>query len=252
MSSDAVVLEVAYVSLTPQEATVEESIWREVDETQLATAVRRRLAENGVRCGLIGSQLPAAVRQLLDSTDHSVPGGADGQTGVDDTTPRQQRLQSRAGRRGKILASSRIQDRLDVLYVDQGAVRGRTFERAQCIFGVHTFPQGDGQVRLQLTPEIHHGQPRLDWVGHEGSFRLETDRNRESYDELTMELLLAPGHVFIVGCTPELKGLGANFFAETSGAVPRRNMLLIRLVQTQFDDLFAPDEIHAPLATPAN
>ena len=53
-----------------------------------------------------------------------------------------------------------------------------------------------------------------------------------------------PGQTLILSCTPESKGLGQNFFVDTSHGDPQQKLLLIRLAQTQRDDLF---ELSEPL-----
>jgi hypothetical protein len=44
--------------------------------------------------------------------------------------------------------------------------------------------------------------------------------------------------------------LGECFFAERSSGATQRTFILVRLSKTQLDDLFAPEQTSAPLATP--
>jgi len=62
--------------------------------------------------------------------------------------------------------------------------------------------------------------------------------------------MLAPGNVLMISGTPDVKGCGSSFFTETDSGTTYRRILLVRLAVTQYDDLFAPDQIVKPLATP--
>jgi hypothetical protein len=45
--------------------------------------------------------------------------------------------------------------------------------------------------------------------------------------------------------------MGQHFFVEQTGAAQVRTLLLIRLAVSQHDDLFAPDQLARPVATPS-
>jgi hypothetical protein len=217
----------------------------------LPVQLRRALGENGFRCGLVGPQLPESLRQLLDEQDDCLGIPRDDGKAIHGLLTPLQRLQSRAGRRNKIVASNSVRKRMVVLCREGGQVRGGTFEDAQCVFGLRTFPQGDGGVQLELIPEVQHGPLRQKWVGQEGMWRLDADRERKVFSQLRTEAVLSPGQTFLLTCTADGKGLGGQFFTEDASSGPVRKILLIRLAQTQLDELFAPEQISTPMATPA-
>jgi hypothetical protein len=246
MSSDTVVLEIAFVRLSGESLAAQDELWRQVDEQPLAADVRRRMNENGLRAGIVGSQLPPLLRKLLEEkADPLAIAGADLAT---DQTTTLRRLDCRAGKRGVILAG-RPREKLTLLLHEEGRVRGETFGGAQCLFSITTFPQGDGRVRVELVPEIEHGAERQQWVARDGAIRVEPGKNRRILDSLKMDLQLSPGDVLVATCTSEGKGLGKQFFADASPG--EQKVLLIRLAQTQYDDLFAPEKVSTPLVTPA-
>ena len=252
MSPDSVVLEVAFVPVSGEELDLEGELWKFVDEQQLRIELRRRLLRNGFRAGVLGTQLPTAIQQLVDAQPDVVQSLAQATGDSEAALPaRNQRRQLRAGRRAQIVSSPTIHESLAALYRDEdGTIRGETFTQAQCMFGLISRPLGDGRVQLEVTPEVQHGQPRQGWVGHEGAFRWDAERQRRVFDELRIEATLSPGQTLVLSTTQDAVGLGGQFF----GAATRRTggrLLLIRLAQTQFDDLFAPDRMVAPLATPA-
>lgn len=245
MSHDTVVLEIAFVRITGDALLRQDDLWREVDEQQVEPQARRRLLENGLRAGVVSSQLPPLLRQLLE--EKADPLAVKGPGITDDVTAAQRQLQSRAGKRGVILAGGQ-QEKMALLLQQDGRISGEEYVQAQCLFAVKTFPQGDGRVRLELVPEIEHGDARQRWVGQDGAFRVESSKEHKVLEHLRMELLLSPGEVLVLTCTPDQKGLGKQFFA--SSAAGEQKLLMIRIAQTQYDDVFAPEKLQAPVATP--
>jgi len=70
-------------------------------------------------------------------------------------------------------------------------------------------------------------------------------------DRLRLESLLGPGQSLVVSATGDIKGLGEHFFSETANSAVQRRLLVIRVAQTQLDDLFAAEPTPAPLAATA-
>jgi hypothetical protein len=252
MSPDTVVLEQVFLTMEEGQVDLDAELWSVLDEQPLSTEVRRRLLRNGFRGGLLGTQLPAALQDLLANQPDVVQSLSEATNGqAVDMVHRPQRRQLRSGRRAQILAGQDVRESLVVLLRDEdGAVRGDTFPQAQCMFSMTSHPQGDGRVRLELTPEIQFGQPKQGWVGHEGAFRWDAERQRRIFDDLRMEVTLAAGQTFVLSSTADAAGLGRQFFNSEGAEKKTQRILLIRLAQTQFDDLFAPDRMIEPIATP--
>jgi hypothetical protein len=247
---DSVVLEVASVKLPADALTAEEELWKHVDEQHFPTSLRRALMENGFRFGLVGSRLPAVLRQALDSDEDSLGvRGPDGRALRGILAPRQ-RLQSRAGERQIIVASDPSETDTAVLVYEDGTLSGKTCEDAQCIFSLRSFPKGDGRVELELTPEVQYGQPRNKYVGHDGIMVVDTMREREIFRQLRARATLSPGQTLLLTCTAKPWGLGRQFFVQPFAGVSEKKVLLIRLAQTQLDDLFSPEQVLDPITTP--
>jgi hypothetical protein len=256
MSADSVVLQVAFVRLPAVEADGYEAIWKEIDEQPFPPELRRELAINGLRAGIVGQQLPTKLRERIDARPNVLEERSeDVDTSDVEAGGGNRRLQVRAGRRSKILASKTYPS-LPLLLVENGAepgaasIRGHQLSQAQCLLALKAYPQGDGRVKLDITPEVEHGELKSQWVQSEGSLMQRVGRERIVIDRLRLEGLLAPGESLVFSTTPEIKGLGEYYFAETAGGRVERTFLLVRLAQTQLDDLFAPDSAAAPLATP--
>jgi len=240
LSADSVVLEVTFVHLPQDAAALEDELWRDVDEQEFPTDLRRRLAASGFRGGLVGNPLPRSLRNLLEQQEAESPTCLQVGGPMADELTRQQRMQMRAGTRNDIVCSP-TQNEVTVLRLDEGEVVGRTYEQAQCRFAARSLPQGDGRVRIELVPEVHHGEIRQRWVGDQRALRLDAGQQREAFDKLQIEATLSPGQTMLLTCTDDLKGLGRQFFADGEKPNVQRRMLLIRLTQTQIDDRFQPE-----------
>jgi hypothetical protein len=240
MSTDTVVLEIAFVHLTPDDHAVEMATWRQLDEQALPIELRMQLAGNGMRGGVAGSQIPQELRDLIERTSRELsqaPAGDDVTTAETASLIRNRRMQVRAGRRGKIVVSA-VLPNISVLCKDeQGQVQGAAFQDAQCLFSLLATPSGGSSTTLQLTPEIEHGELKNRWVPVDGALMNQVGKSRQVYDQLRIELPLSPGQILVIGPTEQPSGLGQHFFT-LKDPTPRRTLLLVRVAQTQQDDLF--------------
>ena len=252
MSPDAVVLELAFVRLPVSDRASYEAIWSQVDEQHFAPELRKELAANGLRVGILGQQLPTELRTALDAAAGQLQERAeDIDTNDTETSLKQRRIQCRTGKRAKIVVS-RTRPAMSFLTLDEGRVHGNVLENAQCLLALKPYAQGDGRVRLDITPEVEHGEFRTGYVGgQQGSLMLRQGRERVILERLRSVATLSAGQVLVVSNTSDLKGVGEQFFSETAGGRAERTLVLLRVAQTQWNDLFVPEQFSAPLATPA-
>jgi hypothetical protein len=248
MSPDTVVLDIFTLDPAGELGPLTEEIWRQLDEQHLPPETRVWLSANGMRCGRCGVQLPPAVFQLLEQSTQATREANSFAHGAPGAIVRR-RLQSRAGKRGRIVMSG-PHERLDVIWNESGEERGEAYEQATCLIAVRTFPMGDGRVRVELTPEIEHGPLRQRLTDGEGALRWEASQDRRVYDALCMVSLLAPGQTVVLSASPSMSGLGRPFFVRESDGPPRPVYLVVRLAQTQHDDRFGAEQTATPLVTP--
>ena len=250
LTPDAVVLEVLTLRVPSGEQAIDP--WRCVDEQVVSGDARKSLLVNGIRCGLIHGQLPHELQVLLDAQRNESSPIAE-ITNEKRPSGNEQRLQTRAGTRGKVVTTD-VRDTMVVLTPGQQGLTGRSLQQAQGVLSARSYPQGDGSIEIELTPEVEHGQARQKWVGqgHDGTFRLDTNRECLSLDHLRLKLRIQPGQTLVLGPTPDFKGIGRQFFTDAKSDAPEQRLILIRLAQTQIDDLFAPEPTRAPLTTPVD
>lgn len=257
MSPDSVVLDIFFARFPQGQEDLNGPLWNEIDEQHFPTEVRRRLAENGFRVGMVGDRLPDKLVELLELKGQLPTGGAPGETVVTnlESEPHvvRRHLQLRADQRSEIITTE-IYETLPVLTCDAGEVSGRPYSRAQGLFVVKSYPDRDGRVRLELTPELQFGEERQRFSGRYGAFKLEAGRDREDFDKLAISATLAPGNMIVMSSLPERSGsLGCHFFRHQTSGKTEQKLMVIRLSQTQHDDLFNPkDEEALPLELKAD
>ena len=250
MSPDSVVIEFALLDVPDSQRDAFERLWNTVDEQHLPVDQRRILAAHGLRCGVLGAQLPDWVRQRLESSRKSVKLDRDTGTASFCGLLTCGRMQCRAGKRRPVAVGA-TRETLTIEPAPGLQATCLTYEDAQCQFALVAQPLGDGRARLHLTPEVAHGPPHQRWIGSDGLFRPEVTRPRKEFPEAQITATLLPGQTLLVAATPKPQGLGKAFFVDGPQRAGTQQVLLLRLAQTQYDDLFAPEKAATPIATPA-
>jgi hypothetical protein len=245
MSPDSVVLDMFTVRFPFGDPAVNEKLWDEIDEQAIPPDLRQRLSRNGFRVGIVSGQMPAELSKLLELASKPAPNGQIEAVSVENLNadPRVMRrhLPLRAGQPSEILASG-VYEQLPVLMCESGQLSGQTYNDAQGVFTVKSFPQPDGRVRLELTPEVQHGQPRQRWVGNQGMLRLDASRPKRIFADMAITADLSPGAMLVISSLANRPGsLGHHFFTQNDGRLEQK-LLIVRLSQTQHDGLFSPPE----------
>ena len=237
LAPDSVVLEIGLVDAPHDDPGWIREVWSEMDEQQFSPEDRRRIQGNGFRAGTIGIQLPIKLRDAIDQRANSARGLL-AAISEGENLAQNRRLQTRAGKRSEVVTVP-AQPSMIVLTDDGDGVAGKTYHESQTVFAVRSFPIGDGKARIELTPEIQFGPPRQRWTGKDGMFQLEAGREKKAFENLTFRATLTPGHTLVVSSIGGRRSLGGNFFTTKDG---RTRLLMIRLAQSQYENLFEPDE----------
>ncbi|MBI2477785.1 MAG: hypothetical protein HYV60_03790 [Planctomycetia bacterium] len=248
MPHNSVVLEAAFVRV-PLEQPLDE-LWKQIDEQHLDQKLRRNLTENGIRSGVMGAQLPIELQELMASTGRAQPSPSSESSLAESATALYRRLQNRAGEPSELIVVPEIAESKVVLFSEEGRVRAEAFHEGHALLVVRGYPSGDGTVRVELVPKIEHGDVKHQWVPGNGTFLHDVGREARVFDWLRLSAVLSPGQTLLITGTNEARGLGGLLFLRGSGESSERLLLLLRLAQTQYDDLFAPEQAAEPLVTP--
>lgn len=233
MSRNSVGLEVATVTLDAKNYHLMDEIIHSLDELVMDATVRRHLAENGFRGGLIGSQLPSAIQLLLlEAADRRERPTAESFREL----PDQQRfVQCRSGKRIDVPLWGTIPV-AEIKHNDGELTITDTLQMAACKLGLFSEPADDNGARITLKPYIEHGSLRQQYVVEGGTFHMEAGRDEAAYDDLEMEFILRSGETLLITCTEDESMLGQTFFRNSDGT--KQKLLLVRLAQTQIDVSF--------------
>ncbi len=247
MSPDSAVLEVFFIRCPMGDVNVNTTLWAEVDEQSIPCETRLQLARNGFRVGVVGAQVPLGISRLLElaTTPAALPGPntrVEASQMQDEPQVIRRHLQLRPGTRQEIIASE-VYDELPVLLSENGQLAGQTYTQAQGMLALKTCNLRDGQVKIDLVPELHHGQPRQRWVANQGVYRLDAGREKRAFLPMAVSVSLVRGQMLAMTCLPSRPGsLGYHFLSDKRAGRNDQKLLLIRLSQAQHDDLVLPDE----------
>ena len=246
-SPDSVTMEIIWARFPASDPQLNDAAWQDIDETQLAPAVRRELANNGFRVGVIGGTLPPAIARVLNQGEsHSEKPSSDTEDQTIDLTaepivhgrvrqlPRNQRYEIQA---------SEVYPSVPLLVSGGRELSGRTYQQAQAIYALRVDPQPDRTALVELTPELHHGSPSIRWTrGDDGSgiLRQAPVRDHEIFTNLRMNVTLAPGEMLLLMSLPDAGSrLGQYFHTVDSSEGRQQKLILIRLAQVPPSDTFA-------------
>ena len=240
-------LELIFARFEEQDATCAEELWSVVDEQVVDDGLRRELAANGLRIGVVTGELPPhlAARLLPDRADLAAATA----TLATEAPLSQRLLRLLPGRRSEIVAAAGIEE-LVLLETTAGQVRGGTFRDATGVFELKVRPAADGRVRLDLVPEIKHGPLQRSVVGTDGMFRMEAGQRRHRREDLACGVELREGGLLIVGCGAEPGAtLGDALLRDRGGDRATMRLLAIRPLGKAVDPLFSGDAATTDTAT---
>ncbi len=262
MSPDSVALELAIAQISDRDARQLDQIWHHFDQQKIALSDRQKLDQNGFRVALISAQLPSALSEMLESKPLDVSELDEWQRQLLEqgllkpVSPMwlHTKVQNRKGEVYPV-ATSDVWPNQSWIIRAEGQRSVGVGEQVQGIWTVTAFPRGDGSVRLRLVPQINHGEFRAQIGVAEDGFLFKNRQTELKLEEMGFEVTMLPGETLVIAATPDLADLGRLFFRpmapnrvddfreDISGEdsiVPEKEqrVLLIRLVQTQLDELF--------------
>jgi hypothetical protein len=114
-----------------------------------------------------------------------------------------------------------------------GKLVGRTFEGAQGIYAIEASHTPEGRARIELMPELHHGQAQMRYVPlGPGAVTQKLQREIEPFEELQTSVELAPGEMLVVTSLPGSEHrLGSLFHHTSEAGSKQQKYLLLRLSQ---------------------
>ena len=246
MPPNSVACLVSVVKLNKNQGERFDRIWPELDQQAVGLVQRRAWDANGLRIALAPAQLPGELRTLLEedlATDENKLEKIDGleskiaeaQNGQTSST---WRMTLREGNAKSIAVSPPHEAASWVIESGSKQTAGAG-TRVTALMQLTAFPKGDGTTKIVLRPLIKHGEPHSRFGVLNNSLTLETSQTEVLLDQLRVEASLKPGQTMIATCIPQSAEFGQLLFGNPEQLESgERRVLLIRLVQTQQDDVF--------------
>lgn len=249
-ADDGVQLEILSVRFPFGDEELNDSVWNDIDEQQLPLSVRQKLADAGLRAGVIGGQLPAALARMTAAADQGPANAIAAAASLEQAPPvSRQQMQLHSGWRGEIISSG-IYPELPLLTREDGRLSGQTYLAAQGVLQAKAEALGDRRIRLSIVPELQYGQMRQQWTVEDGRLVGQQGKPKRVFDHLAFEAAIAPGEMLVLTSLPQRSGtLGHCLFTEPHDDQLQQKLLLIRLADSRHSDLFLPlDAAHSESA----
>lgn len=241
-SPSSVALEVFWARYPLASPQIDNELWMEVDESRIPPTVRRRLAESGFRAGVVGSEVPDALAEVLElghgGNDRAANHGEELASLLAESTVTRQRRQLPPDVRWELHASEIIAE-APLLSLDNGELVGRTLRDAQAVYAIEHHLESDGRIRLSLTPELQEGPPQLKFQASDGLLRQAPLRDREVFGQLGVEVTLSPGEMLVMTGAGDSGSQLARYFHTVEGTAGlERKLIVVRLAQVPDSQIF--------------
>lgn len=251
-SADAVTLDIFWANLPADGPEFDSRLWRFVQEDRVDPELRGRLMQNGLRAGVVGGAPPEVIVRMLDpqgkkrkqaqQDEPSAPDEDDGSVATlnEQTGVRARTTQVRPGE-PVVVHASKVYDEAIILHADR---TGETYRRVQAIYSLEVHREPTGAYSVRLTPELHMGEPRTEWVRDETNMIAyqKLEREKRVFDELRIEAPLVVGEMLLVTSLPDASSrLGRYFHEAEDSPEGRRKAILVRLTGTPPDPAFGAE-----------
>ncbi|QDU58222.1 hypothetical protein [Aeoliella mucimassa] len=229
-SPDAVTLDIYWARTSVDDQAFAAELWQSVEEDRLPVEVRRSLAEYGLRAGVVGGSPSAELMQLLNPNGQAPASSQLASLSSAPPKVTKRMKQIGLGQRLELQATDSPRE-FTLLENQDHQLTGRQFPDAQGIYGLKAVSRTSDRVQVELLPELHHGQPRMQIrPSGPGMVVQQFARDFEGFDDLRLSVDLAPGEILVITCLPEsAHRLGGLFHHTEVESYVEQKYLLVRL-----------------------
>lgn len=224
-SPDMIELHYIFLERDANDPLVNEQIWAAADEQAVPLDLKNTLANNGLRVGKLGSRLPPELSGLIKE-----------QKGKEAA----RRHRAASGLLAKVQTTEVVPE-LNLFTLVNGQSRGEQIKDAQGYLYVTPVLADKQNISLKIVPQVEYGKaqdrrvPSPDLTG----WQIRTEREARPFPDLLVNLPMISGEYALIGCHGNASAsLGHRFFCKEVGGVPKKTVLLIRIVQPSRDELY--------------
>ncbi|OYW18596.1 MAG: hypothetical protein B7Z55_10325, partial [Planctomycetales bacterium 12-60-4] len=195
---------------------------------------RNVLESNGLRIGQAGANPPPSLQKLLGLTGELVdPADQERQL------MRGRRLGLRSGQETEVQSLDVVQD-TTVRYLIGGKQDLAEYLQARPVLQVRPVRVQDGWVRVEVAPEIHHGQARLRHTATDEGWAFRGGQQCDARHALKFHMMLNTGEFAVIsGNVEQPESAGYRMFCyEVDGRLTQR-LLVLRLADSGRSDVEA-------------
>jgi hypothetical protein len=203
ISSKRCTFRIAILSRPAKDEIINTVLWRSADEQLVPQDVRRSLDANGLRVGIVTSDLPPEVRELLNDRQRQK---------VEEIT-----VVNPCGEPTLISMGAAPQLSLFLSRQDR-TVGGKSYQDARGFLRLSGSYGETGGVSLRVVPELHHGPFQQTWAPAPSTspmspmqFMGKHGQQEETYRDMEVNLMLQPGQVAVLGNLPDKRGSLGDF-----------------------------------------
>lgn len=231
-SPQSVALDIYWARVAAQEPAWHDALWESVQEERIQVEVRRALAENGLRAGVVGGNPNNAIVRLLNPNPEATPEQREQAALSGEAKVTRRMMSLRQGQRGEVQATPSAVD-CTLIRRREGELTGRPYSRAQGLYAVEVIRREGDRIELELTPEVQHGQPKMQYTAAgPGTVVQRPGQDREIFDDLRTRVSLVSGEMLVVAPLPDAASKLGGMFHTTAGVEgAQQRILLVRLSQ---------------------
>lgn len=230
-SPTSITLDIYWARTAIDDTEFAEALWQSVEEDRLPVETRRALADQGLRAGVIGGSPTSELSQLLNPAGEPVAPASNRIPLVAKPPKVTRRLkQIDLGQRLELQSTDKPRS-FTLLASEQHQLVGRQYPDAQGIYGFQALSRTADRVEIELLPEMHHGQPRMQYrPSGPGMVVQQLAREIEGFDDLRVVAELSPGEMLVVTCLHDAEHrLGGLFHHSELESFTEQKYLLVRL-----------------------
>lgn len=242
-SPDSVTLEIFQVRVPANEPKLVKNIWQAIDEQRLDIELRREMARNGFRAGVLGSTLPDELARQLNLQSEMPEASSDQVVTGENANPRiTRRVLQLSRHEPAIIQTADVQPELVVMLSGKDGIRGSRYQEVEAVYSMRAEKAPGQSVLVRLTPELRHGElrPRYSGSAAQGIFLMMPSREREIFDQLKISTELAAGDTLVISCLAEEEGsLGHAFHGIDRNGPAEQKLVLIRVMHVPGSEILA-------------
>ena len=234
--TDAVIVCLAVVERPVNDPYIHSALWEMVDEQVIPFECKVRLAENGIRSGVLGGQPPQAFLDILGSDRSCI-------------NPRQ--IQTRFGQPVVATIGS---TRDEISYRLKSANENQDWHQAKatCQWEVIVVPGEPGRLKVTLCPLVKHGESQMSPRAVQDksgilTWQLQSQQQIERHVTGQFEVETRPGEFVLVGAAGEnIETIGNAWFRQPDPRGSVQRMLVIRTARKSADSTIVNQQTEGP------